>query len=151
MHAMLTYWMDLNDPLRAFENVRRRMGQVLREYDETAGLRANLSVNWPRASLRDVKDAFVLAAEVPGVAEADLKITATHDSLTVTGERKATVPEGYAAHRQERGALRFARSFALPAKIDVEKITAGLKHGVLTVTMPKHPESQPKSITVKAQ
>lgn len=146
---MLTYWMDLNDPLRAFENVRRRMGQVLREYDETAG--AQTRASYPRASLRDTKDAFVLAAEVPGVAEADLKITATHDSLTVTGERKSSVPEGYAAHRQERGALRFARSFALPAKIDVEKITAGLKHGVLTVTMPKHPESQPKSITVKAQ
>jgi len=146
---MLTYWMDLNDPLRAFENVRRRMGQVLREYDETANTQARAS--YPRASLRDAKDAFVLAAEVPGVAEADLKITATHDSLTVTGERKSTAPEGYAAHRQERGALRFARSFALPAKIDVEKITAGLKHGVLTVTMPKHPESQPKSITVKAQ
>lgn len=146
---MLTYWMDLNDPLRAFENVRRRMGQVLREYDETAS--AQTRASYPRASLRDTKDAFVLAAEVPGVAEADLKITATLDSLTVTGERKSSVPEGYAAHRQERGALRFARSFALPAKIDVEKITAGLKHGVLTVTMPKHPESQPKSITVKAQ
>lgn len=146
---MLTYWMDLNDPLRAFENVRRRMGQVLREYDETTSAQARAS--FPRASLRDTKDAFVLAAEVPGVAEADLNITATHDSLTVTGERKSAVPEGYAVHRQERGALRFARSFALPAKIDVEKITAGLKHGVLTVTMPKHPESQPKSITVKAQ
>ena len=146
---MLTYWMDLNDPFRAFDNVRRRMGQVLRDYDESAGPRARAS--YPHASLRDTKEAFVLTAEVPGVAEADLKITATHDSLTVSGERKASAPEGYAVHREERGALRFARSFALPAKIDVEKITAGLKHGVLTVTMPKHPESQPKAITVKAQ
>jgi HSP20 family protein len=93
----------------------------------------------------------VLTAEVPGLAEGDINITATMDSLTLSGERKAPVPEGYAVHRQERGALRFARSFTLPAKIDVEKITAGLKHGVLTVTMPKHPESQPKAITVKAQ
>ncbi len=146
---MLTYWMDLNDPFRAFDNVRRRMDQVLRDYDESAGLRARTS--YPRASLRDAKEAFVLTAEVPGVAEADLKITATHDSLTITGERKASAPEGYAVHRQERGAIRFARSFALPAKIDVEKITAGLKLGVLTVTLPKHPESQPKAITVKAQ
>lgn len=146
---MLTYWMDLNDPFRAFENVRRRMGQALREYDETA--QTQTRANYPRASLRDTKETFVLAAEVPGVAEADLKITATHDSLTVTGERKVQAPEGYAVHRQERVALRFARSFALPAKIDVEKVTAVLKHGVLTVTMAKHPESQPKSITVKVQ
>ncbi len=146
---MLTYWMDMNDPYRAFDSVRRRMDQVLREYDEGASSRARAT--YPRASLRDTKEGFVLTAEVPGLAESDLQITATMDSLTLTGDRKAPAPEGYAAHRQERGALRFARSFGLPAKIDVEKITAGLKHGVLTVVMPKHPESQPKSITVKAQ
>jgi HSP20 family protein len=146
---MLTYWMDMNDPFRALENVRRRMDQVLREYDETATTRSRAT--YPRASLRDTKEAFVLTAEVPGLAEGDINITATMDSVTLTGERKSPAPEGYAAHRQERGALRFARSFGLPAKIDVEKITAGLKHGVLTVTMPKHPESQPKAITVKAQ
>jgi len=146
---MLTYWMDMNDPFRALENVRRRMDQVLRDYDETAASRARAS--YPRASLRDTKEGFVLTAEVPGLAEGDINITATMDSLTLSGERKSPAPEGYAVHRQERGALRFARSFGLPAKIDVEKITAGLKHGVLTVTMPKHPESQPKAITVKAQ
>jgi HSP20 family protein len=146
---MLTYWMDMNDPYRAFDSVRRRMDQVLREYDEAAGSRARAT--YPRASLRDTKEGFVLTAEVPGLAEGDINITATMDSLTLSGERKAPVPEGYAVHRQERGALRFARSFALPAKIDVEKISAGLKHGVLTVTMPKHPEAQPKSISVKAQ
>jgi HSP20 family protein len=146
---MLTYWMDMNDPYRAFESVRRRMDQVFREYDEGASTRARLT--YPCASLRDTKEAFVLTAEVPGLTEGDVQITATMDSLTLAGERKSVAPEGYAAHRQERGALRFARSFALPAKIDVEKITAGLKNGVLTVTMPKHPESQPKAITVKAQ
>ncbi len=146
---MLTYWMDMNDPYRALDSVRRRMDQVFREYDETANTRARIT--YPRTSLRDGKDAFVLTAEVPGVAESDLKITATMDSLTLTGERKSAVPEGYAAHRQERGAQRFARSFALPMKIDVDKITADLKHGMLTVVLPKHPESQPRSITVKAQ
>lgn len=146
---MLTYWMDMNDPLRAFDSVRRRMDQVLREYDETAVGRARAS--YPRASLRDTKEGFVLTAEVPGLAETDFNITATMDSITLSGERKTPAPEGYAVHRQERGALRFARSFGLPAKIDVEKITAGLKHGVLTVHMPKHPESQPRAITVKAQ
>lgn len=146
---MLTYWMDVNDPFRAFDAVRRRMDQVFRDYDQSAGPRPR--VTYPRASLRDTSEGFVLTAEVPGLGENDIQISATMDSLTIAGERKGKAPEGYAVHRQERGALRFARSFALPAKIDVEKITAGLKLGVLTVTMPKHPESQPKAITVKVQ
>ena len=146
---MLTYWMDVNDPFRAFDSVRRRMDQVFREYDESAGPRARLS--YPRASLRATPESFLLTAEVPGLGENDIQISATMDSLTIAGERKAAAPEGYAAHRQERGAIRFARSFGLPAKIDVDQVSASVKNGVLTVTMPKHPESQPKAITVKAQ
>ncbi len=146
---MLTYWMDVNDPFRAFDAVRRRMDQVFRDYDQSAAPRAR--VTYPRASLRDTKEGFVLTAEVPGLAENDIQISATMESLTIAGERKGKAPEGYAVHRQERGALRFARSFALPAKIDVDKVSASVKNGVLTVTMPKHPESQPRAITVKAQ
>ena len=145
---MMTYWMDLSDPFRAFDTLRRRMDQVFREYDEGAGSRPRAP--YPGADLRDTKDAFTLTAEVPGLTEKDINISVTGDSLTISGERKDTPPEGYAVHRQERGRLKFARSFALPTRVDVEKVTASVKHGVLTVHLPKHPESQPKSITVKA-
>lgn len=145
---MLTYWMPLSDPLRAFDTLRRQMDQVFREFDETSP--RGRATTYPRASLRDTKDAFVLTAEVPGLAEGDLKLSATHDSLTIAGERKNGAPEGYAAHRRERGELRFSRSFQLPARIDVDRVSAEMKHGLLIVTMPKHPESQPRAITVKA-
>lgn len=145
---MLSYWMDFNDPMRTFDSLRRRMDQALREYADGEGRGQTLA--FPRAGLRDTKDAFVLVAEVPGLTDAELQLSATQESLTVTGERKATAPKGYAVHRRERGDLRFSRSFALPARIDVEKVSAELKNGLLVVTMPKHPEAQPKQITVKA-
>lgn len=146
---MMTYWMDLSDPYRAFDTLRRRMDQVFREYDAGAGGRAR-PMSYPRVDLHDTKEGFVLTAEVPGLTEGDVQISVTGDSLTIQGERKSAAPEGYAVHRQERGQLRFARSFAMPARVDVEKVTATVKHGVLTVLLPKHPDSQPKSITVKA-
>lgn len=144
---MMTYWMDMNDPLRAFDTLRRRMDQVLRDYDET-GSRGRTA--GPRADLRDTKDAFVLTAEVPGLTDKDISISVTSDSLSVKAERKPQAPEGYAVHRQERSALRFAHSFSMPVRVDVDKVTATVKHGVLTVHLPKHPESQPKSISVTA-
>lgn len=145
---MLTYWMDLSDPLRAFDTMRRQMDQVFREFDEGSSSRSR-TLAYPRATLRDNKEAFVLTAEVPGLGEKDLQLTATQESLTVAGERKNTAPEGYAVHRRERGDLRFSRSFTLPARIDVERVSAEVKNGLLTVTMPKHPEARPKAITVK--
>lgn len=57
--------------------------------------------------------------------------------LTLKGERKSEAPKGYAAHRRERAPVQFSRSFALPCKVDLEKTTALIKDGVLTVTMAK--------------
>ena len=50
---MLTYWMDLNDPYRAFDAVRSRLNQVFREYDESAGPRAARGT-FPRAPPSDM-------------------------------------------------------------------------------------------------
>ena len=40
-------------------------------------------------------------------------------------------------HRVERGHGRFSRAFALPDAIDVARVSADLKDGILTVKIPK--------------
>mgnify|MGYP001817497118 CR=1 FL=1 len=88
---------------------------------------------------------------VPGMIREDLKVEVHGDALTVSGERKVTPPEGYRVHRSERASRRFTRSFGLPCRVDAEKVTAGLKEGLLTITMEKHAEARPKQITVSAE
>ncbi len=51
-------------------------------------------------------------------------------------------------HRQERSPIRFSRSFTLPCKVDPDKSTAALKDGVLTVTLSKIPDEQPRQIAI---
>ena len=46
--------------------------------------------------------------------------------------------------------MRFARSFTLPCRVDPERTVAVVQNGVLTVTLPKAAEAQPRQITVKA-
>jgi HSP20 family molecular chaperone IbpA len=106
---------------------------------------------WPRVSLFDTGTALVLTADVPGLAEKDLKLTVHQDVLTLSGERKSDAPEGYSTHRRERAPASFSRSFALPSKVDAEKTTAQLKNGVLTVTLSKVPEAQPRQIQVQVR
>jgi HSP20 family protein len=105
---------------------------------------------FPRVSFDDQGSAFVLRAELPGLSEKDLELTATATTLTVRGERKVEPPQGYSTHRSERTSYRFARTFELPSKVDSDRVDARLEHGVLTVTLPKAPEAQPKQISVKA-
>jgi HSP20 family protein len=104
----------------------------------------------PVIGVSDSGAAFTLRAELPGLSEKDIEITLNEGTLTLRGERKVEVPEGYSAHRVERSSYRVERSYRLPAKVDADKAQAVMKHGVLTLTLPKAPEAQPKQITVKS-
>ena len=147
---MFSYIRDPYDPLQAFGLFRRRMDHIFRELDDVVGARARPSTVWPRINLRESDQAYVVEAEVPGLKVEELDVMATAESLTIRGERKESAPEGYSVHRREWSALRFSRSIALPARIDVDGVLAEVKDGLLTVTLPKHPEVKPRSIAIKA-
>jgi HSP20 family protein len=144
---MFGSWNDFERTFAAMDELRRTFEQGYREDDRFPFERTGA---WPRFSLWDEGKSLVLKADVPGLTEKDVQLQLTQDVLTVTGERRSDAPEGYSVHRQERLPARFSRSFTLPVKVDGAAINAALKDGVLTVTMPKVPESQPRQITVKA-
>ncbi len=144
---MLYGWLDFERPWDAMDDVRRRMDRLFDELDrETAPAREGA---WPRGVLYDAGDRLVLQVAVPGLLKDDLQITGSQDVLTLSGERKLTVPEGHTTQRRERLPVRFCRSFAFPVKADVEHAEAALKDGILTVSVPKAPEVRPRSIAVQ--
>jgi HSP20 family protein len=108
-------------------------------------------VNWtPAIDVAEDKNKIVLTADLPGVAEKDVDIQIEKEVLTLRGNRALDrkLDEGH--HRRfERVSGSFVRSFTLPPTIDTEQISAALKDGVLTLTLPKKPEAQPKKINVK--
>jgi HSP20 family protein len=151
---MLTRFSDYSDwPSFGFADFGRAAypaAQLRRELDRLFGeFERNASQGSP-VSFEDDGSAFVLRADVPGLTEADFQISVAGNTVTLKGERKLEVPEGHSVHRRERSAVRFAKSFELPARVDAEKVTATLKHGVLTLTLPRAAELQPRQISVKA-
>jgi HSP20 family protein len=59
------------------------------------------------------------------------------------------VPEGYRAIRRERTPLKFTRSFKLAKELDLDAVEAKLEHGVLTLSIPRRPETMPRQIEIK--
>lgn len=108
-------------------------------------------VAWnPAIDVTEDADKIVLHADVPGLAEKDLDIQIEKDVLTLRGSRTIERrQDGEHYRRFERHAGEFTRSFTLPPTVDSEKVGASLKDGVLTLTLPKKPEAQPKKISVK--
>lgn len=154
---MLTRFSDFNDwPSFGFADFGRHSGhgQLRRELERVLGDFERSATNYAPAAggvtFEDDGSQFVLRADVPGLSENDFQISLANSTLTLRGERKLEVPEGYSAHRRERSAYRFAKSYELPARVDGDKVTATLKNGVLTLTLPKAAEAQPRQISVKA-
>lgn len=138
-------WSDLDRVLGLMDYVRRRTegGNGRAE-----GLDPEIGAG-PRLVLSDEGPRLVLRAELPGFREDDVQVTLNEEVLTVRGERKVEVPEGYTAHRRERWPVRFSRTQALPCKVDPERTVARLRNGILTLEIPKTPESQPRTIKVQ--
>ena len=93
----------------------------------------------PPVDLYETLDSYVLTAELPGVAEEDVRVEVKGADLTIWGERKAGTccpEESY--HRLEGIRGRFSRTFTLPEEFDENAvIQAMLKDGVLKVELPK--------------
>lgn len=105
----------------------------------------------PEMTVETNDDGWVLRAEVPGLTPDALEIEAHGDRLTVRAKREAPVPEGYRAIHRERGALSFERRFDFGRGFDAENVKAELKHGILTIRVPRRPDEKPRAITVTAE
>ncbi|MCC6624115.1 MAG: Hsp20/alpha crystallin family protein [Deltaproteobacteria bacterium] len=103
----------------------------------------------PSVTLVETPEWLELSLDMPGVLEQDLKLD-VHDAQTVTIQARRSLPkrEGYAAHRAERQAWEWKKSYTLPIKIDASRTTANLERGVLTVRLAKLPESQPRRVQI---
>jgi HSP20 family protein len=134
---------------RAFpgSSLRRELDRLFGDLERAPSFAATST---PAVSFDDTGEALTLRAELPGLTEKEIDINVTGNTLTLKAARKTEAPEGYAAHRRERQSFSFAQSFELPARVDPEKVQASLKQGVLTLTLPKVAEAQPKKITVTA-
>ena len=132
----------------------KRLQEEMEQWLRPAGMndprRGAQSVYLPLNLWEDDNNLYV-EAELPELELSDLEIFVTGDNqLSVKGERKQPEREKGMWHRQERGHGVFSRVGELPQYVDSDKVTADLKHGVLTITLPKREEAKARRIEVKA-
>jgi HSP20 family protein len=101
----------------------------------------------PLANILETKDAYVLEAEIPGVAKDGLEVTVENGQLTIVGRRANHATNGNTLYRESR-ANDYRRVFEVDSSIDTGRITAKVDQGVLTLTLPKAEAVKPRKITV---
>jgi HSP20 family protein len=137
-NVVFTRW----DPLRDLLALHEQLGHLV----------GTDAPGWtPPVDLYETPNEFVLTAELPGLARDQIDIHAEDGRIVIRGARGVDpgrdIPcEQY--HRVERGHGRFSRAFSLPEPIAIDEITADLKDGVLTVTIPKSRDRGTRRIDV---
>src|SRR6185437_10224839 len=103
----------------------------------------------PAVDIVEKDHAFELTAEIPGLDAKNIELSLSDNVLTIKGEkqeeREEKTKDRYVSERRYGS---FRRSLQVPASVDVDKIEAGFKSGVLTVTVPKSSEAQKKQKTI---
>ncbi|APF17563.1 Hsp20/alpha crystallin family protein [Caldithrix abyssi] len=105
----------------------------------------------PLMNVEELKDAYRITLEVPGMEKDDIDISIKDDVLTISGEKKEDFKEEGTLFRRERWFGKFTRSLTLPGDVDVDKIEAEYKNGVLTLHLPKSETAKGKKIEVKTK
>ena len=105
----------------------------------------------PPMDLVEAADHYLVRVDLPGMAEADVAIEVEDRTLTISGERAATVGSDESrAVRVERAGGPFRRTLTLPDGVDHDAIDASFEHGVLHISIPKPQERKPRRIQISS-
>ncbi len=140
------------NPIREMMGLSERLNRM---FEEMSGFSADTEItgSWsPAVDVYESESAIEIKADLPGMTEKDIDVTVENNTLTIKGERKFENEEKRESyHRIERQYGAFYRSFQLPNTVDVGKIKANFKNGILELTLPKREETKPKKISINVK
>jgi HSP20 family protein len=140
------------EPWTLMNRLQREIDSLFVEPAATNGAREpRATALVPQVDVHEEAQRYVIRADLPGVAPADIEVTTEQGVLTLRAERrdeKLVAEAGF--KRLERTAGTFVRRFTLPDDADAAAISARCQHGVLELTIARAQKSQPRRIAVEA-
>jgi HSP20 family protein len=107
-------------------------------------------VAWPAIDIADQEHEYTVKAEAPGCKIDDIELSVSGNILTILGEKKQeqeVKDKGY--YHVERSFGNFRRDLNIAGDVDIAKIDAERKNGVLTIRLPKTEKAKTARIKVK--
>ena len=102
----------------------------------------------PAATFTEKPAEYELKVQIPGIAKEDVDLHMEGRTLTLKTRSKFQNPAGFRQVAAEFERANYAMSADLPDMADSSALSAKLENGVLTVTIGKKPETQPKKIEI---
>jgi HSP20 family protein len=101
----------------------------------------------PAVDTFENKNEIMLRIDMPGVEKKGLTISIDNGILAISGMRGLI--SNSTPIWEEFGDIEYKRRFSIPQTINVERVEADLKEGVLNLHLPKSEAAKPRLIEVK--
>jgi HSP20 family protein len=148
-------WDPCRDMEKEMQDLTDRFSRMLSQRPaQGSGERQTLTVaDWsPAVDISETDAEYVVKTEIPEVDKDDVKVTVQDNLLIIQGERKHEKEErGKRFLRTERAYGTFLRTFDIPDGVDVAKLKAEFKEGMLLVHLSKTEKAKTKAIEVKVE
>lgn len=125
--------------------------------NELDGLFADVLPNafgsgYPRLDMEEVSDGLKVTATVPGLTKEDVSVTVNNGVVTITGKSRNKKEEKGGKHfLKEIHSSAFSRSFSVSDKFDLDKVSAKMENGLLTINIPVFPSIKQKDPVRKVE
>jgi HSP20 family protein len=145
----------LIDPVTPFSSVTGELEKVFHRFLEDMDIDfwgGRSSILRPDIDMIEGDNDVKIIAELPGLTEKDIDLSISNGCLTIKGEKHSeNVQDREGYYCKERSYGKIERSVNLGEGLDMDKIEAELKNGILTVKIPKLEEAKgaAKKIAVK--
>ncbi|NQU40427.1 MAG: Hsp20/alpha crystallin family protein [Lentisphaerae bacterium] len=115
---------------------------------KVVGLPETGTVYIPDVDISENGESVRLVADMPGVDQQSVDVTVENNVLTIEGNACTPPPQGYEALGREYAVGKYRRTFTLSHAVDTEGIKAGVRQGVLEVTLPKREAVKTRKIAI---
>jgi len=136
---MLTRWNRVDDVFTFQREVDRLFNQFWSELP-TRPIAANSS---PSFQVNAGEDSWQIDIPIPGIDPKDVNLDVAGNTLSIRAEGN-TGDKG-------PGVARYEQSFTVPPFLDLDKLSASHRHGMLRLTLPLKESVKPRRIQIETQ
>ena len=136
---MLTRWNRVDDIFAFQHEVDRLFNQFWSELP-TRPTAANSS---PSFQVNASEDSWRIDIPIPGIDPKDVNLDVAGNTLSIRAESNSG--------DKEAGVARYEQSFTVPPFLDLDKLSASHRHGMLRLTLPLKESVKPRRVQIETQ
>ena len=137
---MLTRWNRVDDVF----TFQREVDRLFNQFWSELPTRPTAANSAPSFQVNASEDSWRIDIPIPGIDPKDVNLDVAGNTLSIRAE-------GNSGDKEEAGVTRFEQSFTVPPFLDLDKLSASHRHGMLRLTLPLKESVKPRRIQIDTQ